>query len=43
MTLKPLVEEEAITQELVETNQFLANVNKLIELSTISTDKVELI
>ena len=43
MTSKPSVVEEVITEELVATNQYLANVNKLIELSTISTDKVELI
>ena len=43
MTSKPLVVEEAVIEELVETNQLLTNVNKLIELSTISSDKVELI
>ena len=43
MTSKPSVVEEVITEELVATNQYLTNVNKLIELSTISTDKVELI
>ena len=43
MTPKPLEVEEAIIEELVKTNQLLANANKLIEPSTISTDKVELI
>ena len=41
MTSKPLVVEEVIIEELVETNQLLTNVNNLIEPSTISTDKVE--
>lgn len=41
MTSKLLVVEEAIIEELVETNQLLTNVNKLIEPSIISTDKVE--
>ena len=39
---KPLVDEGAIIAGLVETNQLLTNVNKLIEAS-ISTDKVQLI
>ena len=39
MTSKPL---EAIIEELVETNQHLTNMNKLIKASTISSDKVEL-
>ena len=41
MTSKLLVVEEAIIEELVEANQLLTNVNKLIEPSIISTDKVE--
>ena len=41
-TSKPLVDEGAIIAGLVETNQLLTNVNKLIEAS-ISTDKVQLI
>lgn len=40
---KPLVDEGAIIAGLLETNQLLTNVNKLIEASTISTDKVQLI
>ena len=43
MTSKPLVVEEAVIEELVETNQLLTNVNKLIEPSTISSNNVELI
>ena len=43
MTSKPAVVEEATVEELVETNQLLTNVNNLLEHSTISTDKVELI
>ena len=43
MTSNPLVVQEAIIGGLVETNQLLTNVNKLIEPSTISTDKAELI
>ena len=41
MTSKLLVVEEAVIEELVETNQLLTNVNKLIEPSIISTGKVE--
>ena len=40
MTSKPLVVEEVIIEELIETNQLLTNVNNLIEPSTISTEKV---
>ena len=40
MTSKPLVVEEVIMEELIETNQLLTNVNNLIEPSTISTEKV---
>ena len=43
MTSKSLVVQEAIIEELVENNQLLTKVNKLIEPSTILTDKVELI
>ena len=43
MTSKAVVVEEANVEKLVETNQFLAKANNLIETSTISTDKVELI
>ena len=43
MTSKPVVVEEATVEELVETNQLLTYVNNLLEHSTISTDKVELI
>ena len=37
------VVKEANIEELVQTNQLLTNVNNLLEASTISTDKVELI
>ena len=37
------VVKEANIEELVQTNQLLTNVNNLLESSTISTDKVELI
>ena len=43
ITSKPVVEKEANIKELVEINQLLTNVNNLLEPSTISTDKVELI
>ena len=43
MTSKSVLVEEATVEELVETNQLLTNVNNLLEHSTISTDKVELI
>ena len=43
MTSNPLVLEEANIEELVETNQLLINVNNLIEPSTLSTDKAELL
>ena len=43
MTSRPILVEEAIIEKLVETNQLLTNVNKLIEPSTTSTDKVEFI
>ena len=43
MTSKPVVVEEVTVEGLVETNQLLTNVNNLLEHSTISTDKVELI
>ena len=42
MTSKPLVVEETTIGGLVETNQLLTNVNKLIKPSTISFDKAEL-
>ena len=40
MASKPVVIEEV---HVVEANQLLKNANNLLELSTISTDKVELI
>ena len=43
MTSWPLVVEEAIIEELVESNELLTNENNVIEPSTISTDKFELI
>ena len=43
MTSRPILVEEAIIEKLVETNQLQRNVNKLIEPSTTSTDKVEFI
>lgn len=42
LTSKPLLEEEANLEEIVETNQLLTDVNNLIEPLTISADKVEL-
>ena len=38
MTSNPVVVEEADVEKLVETNQLLANINNLLEPSTISTD-----
>ena len=43
MTPKPAVVQETNEEELVETNQLFTNVNNLLQPSTISTDKVELI
>ena len=41
MNSKPVVLEEANSEELIETNQLFTNVNNLLE-PTFSTDKVEL-
>ena len=43
ITSKPVVVEEANVEIFVETNQLLTNVNNLLEPSTISTDKFDLI
>ena len=43
MTPKPAVVQETNEEELVETNQLFTNVNNLLQPSTISTDKAELI